>query len=127
MQEQIELSPVFAPVNSYDELHRVIRTRASLMQASRSALDAATGLPDGYCGKVLSKNYGKNFGKLSLFAMLEVLGLGLIVVDDRDAIERGQTLLGRFPKRCDRHARWGNHSASAGAEKKRQTVCAAKK
>jgi hypothetical protein len=116
MQEQVKLSPVFARVNSYDELHRLVRDRASKMQASRTTLDAVTGLPDGYCGKVLSENYGKKFGKLSLFALLEVLGLTLIVVDDRPAIERSETLLRRFPERRERHARWGNRSANRRKE-----------
>ena len=110
--EPVSYEPVFTVAGTYKDLQQVVRERAQRLQISRSVLDSATGLADGYSGKVLAEDFTKKLGHLSLYSMLEVLGLKLIVVDEREAIERSEMLLRRFGKRDESQCRWSNKSAS---------------
>ncbi len=96
-------------VRDYDELHALLRQRADELAVSRSELDDATKLADGYCGKLLGAGQVKGIGKVSLGPILDVLGLALIVVEDPAAMARHQQL----PKRDNRWVRWRRPTEAA--------------
>lgn len=72
-----------AEVRSYTALIAAFRARADEMEITRETVDAATGLPSGYTGKLLGAAQMKYLGPLSLGAILSVLGLKLIVARDQ--------------------------------------------
>lgn len=79
-----------AEIRTYDDLHRALRERADEINIPRTAIDELTGLADGYAGKVLGQGKTKKLGALSFSAMLEVLGLKLLLVEDPELVERMQ-------------------------------------
>lgn len=79
---------LLAIARSYDDLHAAIIARVDELEPTRLTLDAATGLPDGYCGKLLGRSKVKVFGLLSLGALLEALGLVLVVAEDPQISDR---------------------------------------
>src|SRR5258705_11828255 len=93
-------------VNDYPGLVDTFRERTEQMQIARLELDRLVGLPDGYSGKLLSKNPRKNIGIASLGPLLSSLGLVLCVLEDPAA--RDRTLARRAPFDAA-NRRVGNH------------------
>jgi hypothetical protein len=120
LQEQpaLELEPVFQRCDDYATLQRVLRARALRLPITRNDIDECAGLDRGVSGGALAENFSRRLGAYSLYNLLAVLGLSLIVVDTRDAIERSQKLVARFPNRDDSQCRWGNRARKAGKAKK---------
>lgn len=87
-----------AIVRTMDELHGAMRARAEELRMSRATLDAISGLPNGYSGKLLAPDAIKTVGRKSLGPMLETLGLQIFVVEDTEA-------LARIQRRSDAEAR----------------------
>jgi hypothetical protein len=66
----------------------VMRAQRDRLNLSHETLDAISGLPSGYVGKVLAPEPVRGLGYMSLGALLGALGLALIVVEDSAAAER---------------------------------------
>ena len=76
--------------------------------ASRQCLDEITGLPTGYCGKVLAQGTAKDvkrFGVMSLGLVLQAVGLKLLLIDDREALAKVQPM---FEERDTKNVRLNN-------------------
>jgi len=80
---------------------------ASDARIARLELDRLVGLPDGYSGKLLSKNPRKNIGIATLGPLLESLGLVICVLENPSA--RDRTLASRTPFDAS-NRRLENHS-----------------
>lgn len=72
----------------YDTLQAVMRRVADERGISRESLDELAGTPKGYAGKVLSENPIRRLGPATMGALLQALGLKLLVVDDPEAIAK---------------------------------------
>lgn len=99
------------PVQGYKGLVETCRQRAAELAISRQEIDRLGGLPLGYSGKLLgnpdSSRKPKRMWPVGLEAMLGVLGLQVIVIEDPVATAR--TLALRKP--VDRlNQRFGNVS-----------------
>jgi hypothetical protein len=68
----------------------VFRRRVAELNISLETLDAIAGLPTRYTSKVLGLQPTRNFGQMSIEALLGALGLMLIVVEDAEALARVQ-------------------------------------
>jgi hypothetical protein len=87
---------IFGEARSPDELHSAIRDIAALRGATCAGLDEVGGLTGGYTAKLLAGT--KQFGAMSLFAMLGALGTKLQLVDDPEARERFGKRLNETPR-----------------------------
>ncbi len=85
-----------ATVRSYDDLHAALRARADALKVTRLGMDEVAGLPMGYCGTLLAPDKVKIVGKHSMGAILGVLGLMLLVIEDPEAMRR---FTARLPRR----------------------------
>jgi hypothetical protein len=65
------------------------------LQISRNELDRISGLADGHVAKIVSPQPAKKFGIISLGAILQSLGLILVIVED--PVARDRTLARRTP------------------------------
>lgn len=88
-----------ATVRDYDGLHAALRNRASELQVTREAIDAVSGLQDGYAAKLLAPVPIRMANKESLGPLLAALGLVLIVAEDAETLAK---ITKRMAKR--RHA-----------------------
>ena len=79
--EAMQSCRILATVKTYGQLVAVMRARNDELEITREVMDERAHLPSGYSAKLLAQI--KNFGPSSLGAMLGVLGLALIVVEDR--------------------------------------------
>lgn len=77
-----------AIIRSYAELHAALRQRADQLNVSRLVLDEVSGLPGGYCSKLLSPNRTKKLGALSMQLLLGALGVKLAVLEDAEQLAR---------------------------------------
>jgi hypothetical protein len=73
-----------------------IRARVDALGLTRLELDHLSGLPHGYCGKLLGAAKVRRFGKDSLGEMLGAIGCKLVLVEDPEATAR---VLARAKKR----------------------------
>src|SRR5258708_14549485 len=86
------------PLRTYRGLVEVCRQRADELAISRNEIDRLSGLPEGYSGKLLGNGNAKNPKRIwpvSLEAILQTLGLKLILIEDEAATAR--TLARRAP------------------------------
>jgi hypothetical protein len=95
------MTPI-ATVRDYNELHAALRARADALSVSRGATDDVSGLPSGYSGKLLGPKPLKLFGVKSLGAILTVLGLKMVLVDDEESLRK---YTARLSKRHDASVR----------------------
>jgi uncharacterized metal-binding protein len=83
MEEEMN---IVAEVRNYRELKAVFLACSEKQHVTRLAADAGAGLSPGYSAKLLcapgAKN-SRNFGMTSLGAMLSLLGLKILVVEDQ--------------------------------------------
>lgn len=89
-----------AEIRNYDDLHNALRERADAINIPRTAIDELTGLADGYAGKVLGQGKTKKLGPLSFGAMLAVLGLKLLLVEDSEQTHRMRDRWEARVRRC---------------------------
>jgi hypothetical protein len=71
-----------------DDLRAILRTRIAQLNITFETLDHIAGLPTRYCSKVLGIRATRNFGQISLDALLGATGIMLIAVEDLEALER---------------------------------------
>ena len=65
-----------------------LRARVVQLNISFETLDHVAGLPTRYCSKVLGIRATRNFGQISLDALLGATGIMLIAVEDAAALDR---------------------------------------
>jgi hypothetical protein len=80
-------------VRNYHDLHEVLRQHADELNVARLTIDAVSGLPSGYTGKLLGPGKIKRVGATSMEPLLATLGIKLIAVVDEEALERVQSRL----------------------------------
>jgi hypothetical protein len=97
------------PVQGYKGLVETCRQRADELAISRLEIDRLAGLPTGYSGKLLGRDgsgpKAKRLWPIGLEAMLGVLGLQILLIEDPAATAR--TLALREPV-DRRQQRFGN-------------------
>jgi len=76
-----------AVVHDYAGLQAALRERCAKLGISRLELDRRAGLAEGHAGKLLGAGQVKRFGHVSLGSVLEVLGLALVVVEQKHLSE----------------------------------------
>jgi hypothetical protein len=84
---------ILGEVKDWQGLHQALRLRAEQLNTSRSRLDDISGLASGYCSKLLSKRPSRQLGWISFGAILQTLGLKLLVIDDLAALAQVQSRL----------------------------------
>jgi hypothetical protein len=97
-------------IGDYRSLVEACRARADELAISRVEIDRLGGLPAGYRAKILGKDGVRRQKRMwpgSLEAMLGVLGLKIILIEDEAATAR--TLALRTPVQCNQQ-RFGNVS-----------------
>ena len=67
-------------IKSQAELAQLFRDRRDELNIPHSVIDAIAGIPDGYAGKLLCNPPMRNFGEISLRAVLGALALGIIQI-----------------------------------------------
>ncbi len=72
---------------NYDELQPILRARADALKISREELDRITGLPKGFCAKVLADPPLRRLGPDTIGPMLWGLAAKFIVVEDQRSLE----------------------------------------
>jgi hypothetical protein len=85
-----------ALIREYHELHAVCRARADELQLARTTLDDISGNQPSYSAKLLAPKPIKGFGPKTLGPTLGGLGLALVVIEDKVALER---ISGRLEKK----------------------------
>jgi hypothetical protein len=97
----------FAEAADYPQFHAALRSRAEQLNVSREALDADSGLADGYFSKVLQPTAFKGvLTQTALEPVLKALRLKVIVVDDPEAA----ATRGDLPQRHASRVRLNNDS-----------------
>ena len=99
----IVASPALGVCRGADDLRAILRARFTELGVSFETVDHVAGLPTRYTAKVLGLQPTRNFGQISLDALLGAAGLMLIAVADDTALARikGQ-LTQRERINCDR-------------------------
>lgn len=77
-----------AVVNDYAGFHAALRARVDELQVTFDTIDEVAGFPSRYTSKLLAPGHTKWIGPMSFDALLGVLGLRLIVVEDVEALAR---------------------------------------
>jgi hypothetical protein len=77
-----------AMVASYDELLGAFRARAADIAVSYSSIDDRAGLAQGYTGKLFGPAQVRKLGTLSLWLLLEALGLSIVLVENPKTLAR---------------------------------------
>ncbi len=72
----------------HDELLAVLRKRKAALQLSDAIVDELAGMAAGHTGKLLGPAPVKTLGAVSLSALLSVLALRLIIVEDTEQAAR---------------------------------------
>lgn len=78
-------------VSSYARLVSLLRARVSEVQTTFAGVDSLAGLPDRYAQKLLGHEPVKGMGAISLFPILQCLGLRLVLVPDPPALAKLQS------------------------------------
>jgi hypothetical protein len=74
-------------VSSYDEFLNALAVRVDDLRVTRDALNERAGLAEGYVGKIFGPRPARRMGALSLWAILEALGLKIVLVENNGAYE----------------------------------------
>jgi hypothetical protein len=77
-----------AVIGSYRDLVVALRRRVVELDTTINGLDDITGLPDGYCTKILSLTATTYLGPLSLGLVLKSLGVKLALIPDNEALAK---------------------------------------
>ena len=86
-----------ARVEHSEALLAAIRLQVEALGLSHEMLDHLTGLASGYSGKLLANPPIKRLGNLSLFLILEAIGLDIVLVENPQRLERLRNL--KHPQR----------------------------
>jgi hypothetical protein len=98
------MSRILAPqVADYSSLIRAVRARVAELGITHETLDAISGLQSGYASKLLADPPIRRIGPLTLFIVLQSLGMSLSLVEDRKWMERAETRL--VPRKTPRMLR----------------------
>jgi hypothetical protein len=73
---------IIGEATDHDSLVALLRKRKMALQLSDAVVDELTGLAHGYCNKVLGVVPVRTLGHLSLTALLAVLAVKLVVIED---------------------------------------------
>jgi hypothetical protein len=103
---------IIGEFSSYAGLHAILRARALEMGISRETLDTISGMPAGYSAKLLAPRPMRTLGAMSMPALLPVLGLKLVVMEDEEKVQQyaerikaaavgRHSVHGRKPRRAD--------------------------
>jgi hypothetical protein len=76
-----------------DDLRAILRARFTELGVSFETVDHVAGLPQRYTAKVLGLQPTRNFGQISLDALLGTAAIMLIAVRDAEALARVQSQL----------------------------------
>lgn len=98
------VQPFCRQCNDYSGLGEAVRDRTEQMELSRLELDHIAGLTAGHTDKIISPRAKKRFGITSLGAILQTLGLILLVVED--PVARDKTLARRFQRQQPLHGQY---------------------
>jgi hypothetical protein len=79
---------IIGTAHDHDELVAVLRQRKAALALSDAIVDELAGLATGHTGKLLGPAPVKTLGRISLSALLVVLALKLIVIEDPDQVAR---------------------------------------
>ncbi|MGY0573878.1 hypothetical protein ACTGJ9_024670 [Bradyrhizobium sp. RDM12] len=101
------------PVTGYQGFVETCRERAEELSISRLEIDRLAGLTPGYSGKLLGNGKRKRIWPVGFEALLGVLGLQVLLVEDPIATAR--TLERREPV-DHRQQRFGNYPRGPGAQ-----------
>lgn len=71
-----------------EALLKAIRVRVAALGISHEVLDDCAGFAQGYAGKLLADPPIRRLGNLSLFLLLQALGLSIVLVEDDAMLER---------------------------------------
>jgi hypothetical protein len=82
-----------ARVTDYKQLMDALRARVRELDVTLETIDAVAGFHSNYSGKLLAPTPIRTLGRLSLGALLQSLGLALIVVEDPAALKRVESRL----------------------------------
>jgi hypothetical protein len=80
--------PAPVPIRSMADFLTALRITRDERQLTHETIDEITGLPSGYCGKLLSPIPIRNLGWLSFGLVLNAFGKMLLLVDDPEQIRR---------------------------------------
>jgi hypothetical protein len=97
------------PIRSRDDLVAIVRRRQEELGVACLTVDEVAGLASGHFAKLTSQV--KGFGFLSMFLVLEALGLRIRIEEDPEAKSK---LASRWSSRDDRYVRTDNHWRRAG-------------
>jgi hypothetical protein len=81
-------SPAIGVCRGADDLRAILRARLDELGVSFETIDHVAGLPTRYTAKVLGLQPTRNFGQISLDALLGAAGIMLIAVQDAEALDR---------------------------------------
>jgi hypothetical protein len=105
---------VIATFADYPGMLAAMRLRAQEQRIAvgNPAIDEVAGTPAHYCAKLLSPKAPRRIGMYSMAGLLAVLGVKLVMVESREAMERYGS---RIPKRDDSRVHSGTvHFALSG-------------
>jgi hypothetical protein len=92
-------------VSSIPELLAVVRDRQNALDLSNEVVEGIGGLSDRYLAKVLGPNPSKNFGEMSLGAVLGALALGIVRIEIAEDAEQRARISHRWKPRKRRPER----------------------
>jgi hypothetical protein len=87
-QQSPREQPAPVPIRSMTDFLTALRATRDERQLTHETIDEITGLPSGYCGKLLAPEPIKNLGWLSFGLVLNAFGKMLLLVDDPEQIRR---------------------------------------
>jgi hypothetical protein len=79
---------IIGTATDHDSLVAVLRRRKAVLQLSDAVVDELAGLAAGHCNKVIGIAPVKALGRVTLSALLGVLALKLVVVEDPEQAAR---------------------------------------
>jgi hypothetical protein len=100
-----------AELRNYEDLVVALGGMVSERQISLSDLDELSGLQAGYNGKCLGQARVKKYGPMSMWLVMQTLGVRLVMIEDAEALAAMQE---RYTKKDVQQSRPQNHSSPAG-------------
>jgi hypothetical protein len=93
---------------TYSEFVELLRSRLDAIDISMDQLDELAGLPRGYAGKVFGGCQTRRLGPITMWPMLQALGLKIHLTEDAELTAKMQS---RYGGRQSRQARPNNHAS----------------
>lgn len=108
---------VLAKFRDFPGFLAALQARVAMLRTTYATLDAISGLPDGYCEKVLKKTPEKRIGPISMGPLLGTLGCELWLVEDPEQWAKVVKRMTRS-KRPDPGAKLPTRAASVNRSRK---------